>query len=173
METNSKTHWTSLILAFIAGAVLCGLVWFATRPPAPPPPPPQPKAIPKVDYACKDADVDVTLNKDPVQPDVFVLCQDRDSNQHYKVTWKIAPGQPPSLKSFIADFANGSPFEDANGNDQKVFKLNSPGTSVATLKTKQLTIPAGGYLYFKYNVTVCCDAQNHPIKKDPGGIIFP
>ncbi len=178
METNSKTNWTSLIIAFIGGGiVLGGLVYFARPKPAPAPLPKPAEVAPPAKsaaYTCKDAEVAFSLsNPDLVTPDPFVLCQDHGDKGHYKLTWKKAKGEPSSLKTFKAEFTQGTPFVDGDGNPVTVFELPEHNASAATVHTKDLHLNEGQFVYYKYTVTVCCDAQNHSKTLDPGGIFVP
>lgn len=176
MATNSKTNWISLIIAFVVGGVVVvGLRCNpSNKPPAEPAPKPATTAPPpgQSRVPCGNVRVDVSINNpDLVSPDPFVLCQDNEEGGHFRVTWRKARGEPASLTQFTANFEDGSPFEDGQGNEVKIFEWPEHGTSVSTVRTKNLNLGDGQFAYYKYTVTLCCDAQGNEKTMDPGGII--
>ncbi len=177
MAADSGTNWTSVIIAFIVGGVvLGGLVYFTMSKPKPAPAPqpvtPPPTVTgPKV--PCGNIKVEVSLSNGFVFPDPFTICQDQGANGHFKVTWEKAKGEPASLKTFKAEFPDGTPFADAHANDVSVYEWPAGRTSVSSDNTKNFNLKNGEYRYFNYKVTVCCDATRKPKTLDPGGIITP
>jgi hypothetical protein len=176
MATNSKTNWISLILAFVVGGiVVVGLrCTSADKPPAEPAPKPATAAPPpgQSQVPCKDAEVVFSLsNPDLVTPDPFVLCQDHGDKGHYKVIWKKAKDEPPSLKTFKAEFTQGTPFVDEDGNPVTTFEWPEQNPSSAKVHTKNLNLNEGQFAYYKYTVDLCCDKDGKTHTLDPGGII--